>query len=244
VIRYTAWTVAGLGLLALSITTVLVGLARLVETGTCADHPAFVTTRPCPPGTAALILVVGAAFFTGFAGWAAYQVRAPRGGPSPWREGPDFGGFWWPALFLGGAALFFEAMRDFQGAGATGDAWGMGVVGGTFALMGGVPLLLVARRLPALVFGGPRPPSWLESATGATAGAIGAARAAARAAAVADPVPDGAAATARDAVDRSSLVDDLERLADLHRRGVLDDAELEAAKARLLGSDGATGGAP
>ena len=243
-IRYSAWTVAGLGLLASSITVVLVGLARLVEAGTCADHPAFVTTRPCPPGTAALILVVGAAFFTGFAGWAAYQWRAPRGGPSPWREGPDFGGFWWPALFLGGAALFFGAMRDFQSAGATGDAWGMGVVGVTFVLMGGVPLLLVARRLPALVFGGPRPPSWLESAAGATVGAVVAARAAARAAAVADPVPPGAAAPPAGAAEDASLVDDLERLADLHRRGVLDDAELAAAKARLLDTDGATDDAP
>ena len=255
-IRYTAWTVAGLGLLALSISTVLAGLARLVETGTCANHPAFVTTRPCPPGTEALILVVGAAFFTGFAGWAAYQVRAPRDAASPWREGPDFGGFWWPALFLGGAALFFRAMRAFQATGATGDAWGMGVVGVTFVLMGGVPLLLVARRLPALVFGGPRPPSWLASAAStaasATAGAIGAARAAARAAAVADPPPTGAtphdgvaanraAAPGSAAVDGTPLVDALERLAALHRSGVLDDVEFAVAKARLLGADGSAG---
>jgi hypothetical protein len=189
VIRYTAWTVAGLGLLAFSITVVLAGLARLVANGSCANHPAFVSTRPCPPGTEALILMVGAAFFTGFAGWAAYQWRAPRGGASPWRDGPDFGGFWWSALFLGAAALFFRAMRAFQAAGANGGAWGMGVVGVVFVVMGGVPLLLVARRLPALVFGGPRPPSWLGSAAGAAAGAI----AGARAAAVADPVPDDGA---------------------------------------------------
>lgn len=245
-IRYTAWTVAGLGLLALSVTVVLAGLARLVANGTCADHPAFVSTRPCPPGTEALILVVGAAFFTGFAGWAGYQLRAPRGAASPWRDGPDFGGFWWSALFLGGAALFFRAMRDFQAADAAGDAWGMGIVGVVFVAMGGVPLLLLARRLPALVFGGPRPPSWLEAAAGATAGAIGAARAAARAAAVPDPAPAGApaATTGGDPEAGDSLVDALERLAELHRRGVLDDAEFRTAKARLFGADGSMGDAP
>jgi hypothetical protein len=241
VLRYTAWTVAGLGLLALSITVALAGLARLVATGTCADHPAFVTTRPCPPGTGALILVVGAAFFTGFAGWAAYQLRAPRGGPSPWRDGPDFGGFWWPALFLGGASLFFGAARDLRAAGAAGDAWGLGIVGAVFVVMGGLPLLLVARRLPALVFGGPRPPSWLGSTANAAAEAIGAARAAARAAAVRDPEPAGVAPATHargrphDPED-ASFVDALERLVALHREGHLDDAEFAAAKARLVGA--------
>lgn len=234
-IRYTAWTVLGLGLLTLSVAAALAGLVRLVESGTCADHPAFVTARPCPPGTGTLIVVVGLAFFTGFAGWAAYQFRAPRGGTSPWREGPDFGGFWWPALFLGGAALFFGAAQEFRSVGATGDAVGMGVVGVVFVAMGGVPLLLVARRLPALVFGGPRPPSWLESAASAAAGTVGAARAAARAAAAPDPGV-GPAGTAAAPADDAALVDALERLAALHRRGQLDDAEFAAAKARLLGA--------
>jgi hypothetical protein len=266
VIRYTAWTVSGLGLLTLSVTAALAGLTRLVANGSCANHPAFVSTRPCPPGTEALILVVGAAFFTGFAGWAAYQLRAPRSGPSPWRDGPDYGWFWWPALFLGGATLFFGAMRDFRAAGATGDAWGMGVAGAVFAVMGGAPLLVVARRLPALLFGGPRPPSWLASATDAAAGAIAAARAAARAASVPDPHPPiGAAGAAAGAAtspatsaatgataggatptagDTGAFVDALERLAGLHRRGVLDDGEFAAAKARLLGRDGAGDAVP
>lgn len=40
-----------------------------------------------------------------------------------------------------------------------------------------------------------------------------------------------------------SLGDEIEKLADLHRRGALSDAEFAQAKARLIGASGAGGGA-
>ncbi len=52
------------------------------------------------------------------------------------------------------------------------------------------------------------------------------------------PVPSPTSVADTDAADDGDLVDRLERLADLRRRGDITSAEYELAKARLLGTDG------
>lgn len=262
--RYTWHTVLGLGALAFSVAAMLAAILRLVDIGTCVSHPALVSTRPCPEGVGALIVLAGSVPFLGMIGWAVYATRLDRRRPSAFDEGPDWSLYWWPGLFLGGAYAFARAAAAFRADGDTGSAIAMGATGLVFVLMGAAPLAFAWRSLPRRTFGGPRPAGgagwWaqlpLVSPAGVAAHAIATAAAAARTAAATAEVPGASSADAPERVSRErdaaasspapaattaaadapadGLVGALERLAALHRAGHLDDAEFSRAKAQVL----------
>jgi Short C-terminal domain len=128
---------------------------------------------------------------------------------------PNFVGLLWPALFLSLGWNFLWYAFNAPGAGVV---WGWLVCGVVFMLMGGLPLVaMLPATVRAFTRGDEHPPGWpagmpLEHMQ--------------RAAARVQP-------SAKDA----PLVDELERLAQLHREGAIDDAEYEEAKRRLLGRD-------
>jgi hypothetical protein len=124
-------------------------------------------------------------------------------------------GLAWCGLFLSLGANFLEYAFDPPGE-ADGIVWGWLVCGVVFVLMGGAPLVgiaAIAREARA------SRPGWR---------------------AVTPPVPVRVRPRARQAADASAagVADELERLAQMRREGLLDDAQLEAARRHVLGGDG------
>jgi hypothetical protein len=178
--------------------------------------------------------MISLSIFTGLIGLGVYGTHMLP-------VGPRIGFLAWPALFLSLGWAFLEAALAAPG----GVAWGYLVCAVLFGLMGGLPLLALftrdhfkgtfwgsrlspgARVVPddASAAPGPgpgrvrwttsvEPPGPGRGATGATASS-----------ADARAVLDGA---------ENDVVSGLERLARLRNAGHLDDAEYQAAKARLL----------
>ena len=268
--RYTWHTTLGLGALAFSVAATLAAILRLVDIGTCVSHPVLVSTRPCPDGVGALIVLAGSVPFLGMIGWAVYATRLDRRRPSAFDEGPDWSLWWWPGLFLGGAFAFARAADTFRAGGDTGSAVAMWATGAVFVLMGVAPLVFGWRGLARRTFGGPPPPA-PEGLLGAlqtlnpaavaahaiTTAAAAAREAEARQAAAAErraartassadaAAADGPfAATGTPSADPQDddLVSALERLSALHRAGQLDDGEFARAKAQVLRRARAAGG--
>jgi len=227
--RYTWRTTLGLGFLTFSVTAMVTAVLRLVEIGSCATSPVYVTIRPCPEGAEALIGLVAGAPLLGFLGLALYVTRIDRRRPSPFDDGPDWSTWAWPALFLGFARVFVVAANAFAAVEETGGAIGMWVCAAVFVLMGGGPLLLNRHALPAQAFGGPRRQ---ELASVAERFASAATQPASVPDRVIVPPADGGSAPERSPAD--DLAGALERLAALHRAGHLGDAEFSAAKAQVL----------
>lgn len=246
-LRYTQFTIAGLGLLAFSVAAMVLALLRLVEIGTCASHPVLVSVRPCPAGSAWLIGLFPLLPVTGLIGWALYLRRTDRRRPSAFDEGPDWSSWWWPGVFVGGSAAFVTAARTFGASGETAGAVAMGACAALFVAMGLAPLAFTWRAQVANAFGGRRPAGWgslterVASLAGGAAPPGGDARTGQPSArdAVAEALgvaphraPPEAGGSALDADDE--LVDALERLAALHRAGDLSDGEFSSAKAQVL----------
>lgn len=100
--------------------------------GACAEGGPFVPVRPCPEGApGALIggLWIGI-IFAGIYAWQAFSNHIP-----------NFIGFLWPALFLSLGWNFFDF--GINAPGDQGLVWGWLICGIVFALMGGLPLLIV-----------------------------------------------------------------------------------------------------
>ena len=268
--RYTWHTTLGLGALAFSVAATLAAILRLVDIGTCVSHPVLVSTRPCPDGVGALIVLAGSVPFLGMIGWAVYATRLDRRRPSAFDEGPDWSLWWWPGLFLGGAFAFARAADTFRAGGDTGSAVAMWATGAVFVLMGVAPLVFGWRGLARRTFGGPPPPApegllgalqtlnpaavaahaiTTAAAAARAAEARPAAAADGRAARTASPAAAAAAdgpfaATGTPSADPQDddLVSALERLSALHRAGQLDDGEFARAKAQVLRRARAAGG--
>jgi hypothetical protein len=121
------------------------------------------------------------------------------------RRLPALTGFVWPALFLSLAWNFFEF--GLRPPAGDGPVWAWLLTGVLFVALGGVPLLFtVGPTLRAFAgFTGEAAPTPVRARP---------------------PTPPRTAAP---------LVGALERLAELHRAGVLDDAEFGAARRRVLG---------
>lgn len=239
-LRYTQFTIAGLGLLAFSVAAMVLALLRLVEIGTCASHPVLVSVRPCPAGAEWLIGLFPVLPVSGLVGWALYQRRTDRRRPSVFDDGPDWSSWWWPGLFLGGSAAFVSAARTFGADGEIGGAIAMWFCAALFVVMGLAPLLATWRAQPANALGGPRPAGWgsltervASLAGGATTGEPSTRGAVAETLGV-DPRPTASAAGGSADAPDDDLVDALERLAALHRAGDLSDGEFSSAKARVL----------
>ena len=175
--------------------------------GFCADGGPYEIRQHCPQGTAGIMVgsIWGGLLLAGIYAWAVVKHHVP-----------SFLGLLWPALFLSLGWNFFEFGIDPPGP-PGGIVWGWLICGVVFAVMGGLPLLVV---LPWLVrgfrHGRQERPGW---PAGVPVGP------ASRIVARAHPHRSG---------DDSGLVSELERLDALRRSGALDDDEYRLAKERLL----------
>jgi hypothetical protein len=209
-LRASLWVFVTLAAAACALTLLFLGTREVMAIGgACADGNApYVIARPCPRGTA--VSVVGG-IFLGLVAVGLYVVVTTV------QRLPALTGLVWPALFLSLGWNFFEfGLRPPVG---DGVVWGWLLTGVVFAAMGGVPLLFTLG--PTLrAFAG---------YTGDAAPAHPRPRAAPR-----SPAPLHARAPAGGA---DAVVYALERLAELHRTGVLNDAEFGAAKRRVVGEE-------
>lgn len=215
----------------------LAGRAVMDIGGSCASGGPYVVGRTCPKGTAWMAPV---SIFVGLGAVLLYAVACLR------LPGPRLVLLAWPALFLSLGWSFWEYGLD-PPEGASGVAVGWIVCGVVFVLMGGAPLLLFVTSAKArhdLVWGDAVDlvvtPSRRDTVREGAKQLVPAVyrssderrRAATRSAppAVEDDVVDGDDEVGGDA----GLVDELERLAHLHRRGDLTPDEYAAAKARVI----------
>ena len=174
--------------------------------GFCASGGPYEIATPCPDGIPLLMM---GSIWIGLGAAFLYGFQASK------RGAVNLAGLLWPALFLSLGWNFLEYGVDPPFGG--GLAWGWLIPGVLFVLMGGLPLLMV---IPMLVRKDSRPSN-----------PVGAA------------LRDGVIVARETARDRrivdaphrpAGVVDELERVARLHRRGSLTDAEYEAAKRRIL----------
>jgi hypothetical protein len=184
--------------------------------GMCASGGPYVIATQCPSGAPAGMLI---GIFLLLVSWFVAAMFGPR-----------VGGFWSSAAVLGWAALFIALGWNFLASGFSGkDGGGLTAIllGIMFWVMGAVPLIYTlgvnARGGGGSSFltGSPRRP---------------AAPSASLVEMQADPsTPEAGADPASEApLDTAALSAHLERLADLHAKGELDDAEFTAAKASIL----------
>jgi hypothetical protein len=218
--RSSAWVFVTLAGAACALTLLFLGVRGVMEVGgACADGIApYVIERRCPPGTVVSIFggVFGGLACVGLYAWHTSTARIP-----------SLTALAWPALFLSLGWNFVEyGLRPPFGEGLV---WGWVFVGLVFVAIGGVPLAYFARPTlaafarytgevrPVRPRAGPtyRSAPWPET-----------------------PNREALASAVVDADGWSgSLVHALERLAELHRTGVLDDAEFQAAKRRVIAQE-------
>jgi len=227
-IRYAICVLLGLGLLSGALALSVLIIQNFAEIGRCVTNRAIQVLIPCPDASLPLLILFFASIFAGLIGAGIYAARAADG--STLAEGPNWGGFWWPALFVSVGVLFWSmALRvePDQGTEARIVWWVFAGCAAMFLVMGITPVLAAWRRLPALLFGGP----------GAARGSL-ITPAAARQAQAGLGGASFRSATAKAAPDGSAdIAQSLERLNTLHRQGVLSDAEFAAAKASVLRGD-------
>lgn len=260
-------TFLSLGGLSASLTVVYLGMRSVMEIGgACASGGPYEVATPCPEGVPLLMVggIWGLFIFGGLFAWFVGGLGSNYIGLL---------GFAWCALFLSLGWNFLEYGVDPPGA-SDGPVVGWLVCAVLFALMGGLPLLGLAKpsnlrgmlwpadpppreqRRPSVREVVPvagmkltRPPAPARDAvTRATPATRGAAvldeltRPAAeprgssgRSAAAGAAGSSAAGSAAPPAAPPADLAGQLERLARLHHRGDLDDAEYEAAKRAVLG---------
>jgi hypothetical protein len=247
VIKTTLLTVGTLGFV-VCLTLMFQSMRAVMDVGGfCAEGGAYEIRQHCPEGVA---WVMPVAIFGGVIslGVGALGVFS-QGGPRPYA-------FAWSALFLALGWNFLEYGFDPPG-GGTEAGWL--VCGFVFVAMGGVPLLLLLSPAAArwALWGppdAPAPKAWRDAGeyhvvpdddgvrVPAAAGGL-VTRAPPEPQATA-PAPSGATGSAVQAGDRDLPSDEvlarLERAADLHERGALDDAEYQQVKDSILDEEGSS----
>jgi Short C-terminal domain len=242
--RATALVLYVVGLVVLAAATTAAYLAMrdvMAIGGSCASGGPYEIATPCPKGTGTLM--VGGIF-----GWfVGAGLTAVAGSQLP-------GGYGalalaaWPALFLSLGWNFLDFGFDPAGGGGTDGS--LVFCGVLFFLMGGVPLLFGLKRLARTLW----PTATPREAAGGPWGLSDQIRAATS---LVQPRviklrpkpgrswPAGAGSSAGSPTAGSpaggappgDIARELERLADLHSRGALDDDEFERAKDILLGAE-------
>jgi hypothetical protein len=211
--------------LAACITMLFLGMRAVMDIGgSCANGGPYVSAHSCPDGASAAMLlgILGLFLFGAIAGYYGTRV----------------GGLWtaipllaWCWLFLSLGWNFLD-YGLFNPPGETGVELGFLIPGVLFVLMGGVPLaglLLAARNgslekneiVASFSVGGraAQRRSWLQASHDAAE----------------SPLPDRASDAASDAAtDGLEPVRHLERLAEMRRQGLLNEAEYDAAKATVV----------
>ncbi len=208
-IRSTIGIFVSLTGVAAALTLLFLGMRSVMDVGGfCASGGPYVIETECPQGTPAIMV---GSILGGIVLAFVYVGLAVK------NHVPSFAALLWPALFLSLGWNFLEYAFDSPLADG-GVVWGWLICGIVFMLMGGLPLIAM---LPWTVRGFTRDD---ESRPGWPGGV---------------PVDHMRRAAARVAPatvrSGSSRIDELERLANLHERGALDDDEFEAAKRDLLG---------
>jgi hypothetical protein len=226
--------------------------------GACASGGAYEIRQACPKGVGWVVPISIFGMF--FAGIFTFLGVFDEGGPRPYV-------FAWSALFLALGWNFLDYGFDKPG-GGTEAGWL--ICGFVFVAMGGAPLLLLfSPRVARWSLWGPNsqraddylhpykpPPLRTKSKVPAAATATMSTPFAAPATAPApwSPVPSPALSTVdlpdpvRDAVEtedepstpKGDVVEQLQTLADLRERGMLDEEEYEKAKRAVLGEDAAS----
>lgn len=208
-----------------SITWATWALYKVLRIGTCASGGPYVSARPCPTGTGAVILGLIVGIFGLLIGAA---IIAARGADRPSKA--NVGLLAWGLGFTLPCAGILVSIYGPASQGRADSKLGGLIVLGVFGLMGVPPLLMSLgrvfrfgeRRKAGAAFarssiplaGTPRPVT-IVSPPGSPAP-------------VPRPVVPPAAASA-------GTIEQLEQLAELKRTGVLTEAEFEAAKRRILG---------
>ena len=224
-------------------------LVHLLETGTCASGGPYVSARQCPSGTGTWIAGLTLSIFVGLISSLVFVATAR--GKVGWGS-ILFGAFFTiTAVVAGYAALF-----DDKAVSAPGAQLGGLIVAGVFLPMGLIPLILgikalrvsrrdgsllsaaghaVERRVAGLGGGGgdPRPPGAVPDLGGPRPSP---ARPAPRPAAPTAP-PSTWQMPVRPAAagPKTDPLDQLAKLAELRKSGVLTEAEFQAQKTKLLG---------
>jgi putative oligomerization/nucleic acid binding protein len=228
-------------------------LYHLIKTGTCGSSQQYVSVRPCPSGTGTLIVVLTLSIFTGIGGAVLYALRGEAPGPDGrGKEGLPLAALAMPLLFttIGVVGLY----TSFGPGQNTDETFGI-AFGGIFFLVGVVPLVGI------LLFGASRFRRGGRS-SGSGGGPTQPVRAPATMPPpgvspegvplpsptirpTQPPIPGapqpgaqqpfGARPPTSDKADDEDPIDRLKKLAELRDKGVLSEAEFQAAKAKLLG---------
>jgi hypothetical protein len=193
------------GLLAVAaLALACVELAKLMDTGTCASGGPYVSANECPDGTGTRILLLTGSILV-------YVIAILASGQ---------GLFFYGLLFVALSAMFIRG-------GITDDDFaGVGYgVGGLFAVMGLVPMVMAIRGW----FSGDD--SAARSRAAGLASFTQLAQQGVMAPAAAPAVYVGRVPAPPRPADNLAR---LQQLGDLHERGVLTDAEFAAEKAKIL----------
>jgi hypothetical protein len=217
VVRVAAY-LAGVAGLAFSITVLWYGMRAVLDVGGfCASGGPYQIDVVCPDAVIATtpLSIFGGLVSLGLMLWG----------------GSALGGSWIGLAFLAWPALFISLGWNFLQYGLFspdgGWVWSWLFCGVLFILMGAIPLVVAIGTMRDGPDGGGR----------AYASGRVVVRPRPRSPAGAEPLPPATPPTPRPTADRAAtepLVDRLERLADLRRRGDLTNAEYETAKVATL----------
>ena len=212
-------TLAGV---ACGLTMLYMGMRAVMAVGGfCAEGGPFVIEQHCPKGVPGLVMggIWGGIIFYGLYVWQTIKHKVP-----------SFMLLGWSALFLSLGWNFLEFGVDPPGPDG-GLEWGWLTCAIVFALMGGLPLIAVVKPTLKGFFG--EPGAQPQSGRGLMSSTLGATATMVRRTVARTPATPATRATSQ----TSEIVDELERLAAMHRSGVLSDVEFAAAKRRVISED-------
>ena len=206
-----------LGGLSCGLTLLYLGMRSVMDIGgACASGGPYVPRVECPEGVPLLMMagIWGGLIFVGLYLWATSKHGVPT-----------LVGLAWPALFLSLGWNFLDFGLDPPF--GEGLVWGWIVCAVAFALMGGLPLLAMARPIMSQFTKGPPAPN-VPNYVMPTRDRLKEVR------------PPRRTSPAKPPPGREkdeTLVDALERLERLHKSGVLTDREFEDAKRSVIRGD-------
>jgi Short C-terminal domain len=141
-VRYWACVLAALLLAGASIVLIDDGIYHLVRTGSCASSSTYVSSRPCPPGTAGHILgLIGGVF----GALIAVGIYAARGRPGGAGGTLGLGVVLWSLVFVTIPASMLVAAYGPANNHNSGARTTAIILAAVFIPMGLAPLLLVSR---------------------------------------------------------------------------------------------------
>jgi hypothetical protein len=141
-VRYWLCTLGALLLAGASIVLLDSGIYHLVRTGSCGSSSTYVTSRPCPPGTAGHILGVIGGVFGALIAVGIYAARGRKGGG---RASVGLGLILWSLTFVTIPASMLVAAYGPANNHNSGARTTAIVLAATFIPMGLLPLAFVSR---------------------------------------------------------------------------------------------------